>query len=158
MMPLEKNIYLVTVILSYPVIDLTGGNNLIGIFCHLDVLMPGGIKAFGMGKITGTLSYNPDLGEIFLNNPEISILKIQHVSENLMPIIQKVLLIIANKLLSKHPVYKLTSNKLKHKLAMLTLKSITVANQKLLLEFSILKKIAWHNRMNKIVSGPTRVL
>lgn len=140
MMPLEKKKYLVTVILSNPVIDLTGGNNLIGIFCHLHVLMPGGIQASGMGKITGTISYNPDQGEIFLNNPEINILKIQHISEQFIPVIQKVLLMIANKLLNRHPVYKLKSHKLKHKLAMLTLQSITVENQKLLLKFSVFKK------------------
>jgi len=137
MMPLEKKKYLMTVVLSNPVVDLTRGNNEIAMFCHIDVFAPGAIKGSGMGKISGTLSYDSDMGAIFFNNPEVVSLQIRHVPEKYIPGVKKVIQMVVNKFLTKHPVYRLKADTLKHKVARLTLTTIKVENKKLLLVFRV---------------------
>ena len=46
-------------------------------------------------------------------------------------------MIATKKILAKHPVYKIKTDKLKHKLAKLFLKSVAVESETLLLEFGL---------------------
>lgn len=131
MMPMKKKQFFLTVILSRPNVDLAPESNEISVFSHIDVLAPGGIKEQGDVKISGTLSYDPDKGEFFFHNPSIPSLAIKNVPEKFIPEIKKITEVIASKILSKHPIYKLRDDNLKHKLAKAVLRSVTVKNEQL---------------------------
>ncbi|VAW61508.1 hypothetical protein MNBD_GAMMA11-2537 [hydrothermal vent metagenome] len=136
MMPLEKKKYFVTVILSEPVIDLTGGNNEIGIFSHVKIIAPGSIEGAGKVKITGSLRYDSKTGSFFFKHPEIVSLEVNDVPEKYMPNIKKIAQSAVSKILATRPVYKLKDDNLKQKLAKSVLKSIKVENKKLLVELA----------------------
>ncbi len=131
MMPMKKKRFFLTVILSRPDVDLAAESNEISIFSHIDVLAPGGIKEQGDVKISGTLSYDADKGEFFFHNPSIPSLAIKNIPDKFIPEIKKITELIAGKILSKHPIYKLRDDNLKHKLAKAVLKSVTVKNEQL---------------------------
>jgi hypothetical protein len=131
MMPMEKTAFFITVILSSPKVDLTNGNNEIGIFAQVEVKMLGSIKGSGEVKIIGTLSYEAEKTAFFLHNPKITGLEIKNAAEKVTLSIKKVVEIAARKILATRPIYTLSDDNLKHKLAKSVLKSIKVENEKL---------------------------
>ncbi len=131
MMPMEKTAFFVTVILSNPNVDLTNGNNEIGFFSHIEVKMLGKIKGSGKVKITGTLSYEAEKTAFFFHEPKIVRLEIKNTSEKVTLSVKKVVGIAARKILATRPIYTLSDDNLKHKLAKSVLKSIKVENEKL---------------------------
>ena len=138
MMPMQKNNFLFTVTLSEPEIELIEGSNQIGIFTHIEAVVPRVIKGTGRAKITGSLSYESETSEFFFNNPTIEKLEIDKVADKYIPKVKKIVQLIANKMLAIRPVYKLKDDNLKHKLAKAMLKSVSVKDKKLLLELNVL--------------------
>ena len=142
MMPMEASKYYFTVTLSEPEIELIEGRNEIGVFTHIEVVVPkikrAKIKGSGRTKITGSLSYESERCEFFFKNPVIEMLEIDKVSERYIPVVKSIVQFIAHKILAKFPVYRLKDENLKHKLAKSMLQSITVKDKKLLLELSLL--------------------
>ncbi|MBP9778249.1 MAG: DUF1439 domain-containing protein [Rickettsiaceae bacterium] len=137
MMPMEKNKFFITVTLSNPDVDLSVGNNEIGIFSHVEITAPGGVKGTGRAKITGTLSYDPEKKEFFFKDPKIVSLEADKVPSTFIPKVKEIAQIAANNFLSTRPVYKLTDENLKHKLAKAALQSVKIENNQLLLELSV---------------------
>jgi len=131
MMPMEKTAFFVTVILSKPKVDLTKGNNEIGLFAHVEVQALGNIKSSGEVEITGSLSYQADKTAFFLHDPKIVRLEIKNASEKVTLSVKKVVEIATRKILATRPIYTLSDDNLKHKLAKSVLKSIKVENEKL---------------------------
>ena len=142
MMPMEASKYYLTVTLSEPEIELIEGRNEIGVFTHIEVVVPkikrAEIKGSGRTKITGSLSYESERCEFFFKNPVIEMLEIDKVSERYIPVVKSIVQFIAQKILAKLPVYRLKDENLKHKLAKSMLQSITVKDKKLLLKLSLL--------------------
>ena len=137
MMPMEKTAFFIKVILSNPIVDLTNGKNEIGLFAHIEVQMLGKIKGYGEVKITGALSYEADKTAFFLHNPKIIRLEIKNASEKVTFSVKKVVEVAARKILATRPVYILSDDNLKHKLAKSILKSIKVENEKLHIVLSL---------------------
>jgi hypothetical protein len=137
MMPLEKKKFFVTVIITEPKLDLIEGSNEFGIQTHIEAIAPGGIKGNGLTNITGSISYKPDEGAFYMDNPVIVDLKINGIAEKYHPKIKKIAQAIVSKFLSSRPVYKLRDDNLKHKLAKATLDSVLVQNEKLLVTLSV---------------------
>jgi len=133
MMPLERKSFFATVVLSDPKVDLIKKNNEIGFFSHVEVLIPGGLKGSGRGKIKGSLVYDSDQGAFYLNNPSIEDLVIDRVPQKFYKKISAAIQVVLAKSLLKYPVYKLKDDDVKHQLAKSTLKSISVGNKKLLI-------------------------
>ncbi len=138
MMPIEKNKRFFKVVLSNPKIELIEGRNEIGIFSHIELDSKLGIKGAGKAKITGALSYNPDLHAFFFKNSKIEKLEIDRVADKHIVQIKPLIQTIAGKLLEKQPVYRLKQDNLKHKFARAVLQSVSVKDKKLLLELSML--------------------
>ena len=136
MMPMEKTAFLVTVILSDPHVDLTNGDNKIGLFAHINMQI-GRLKSSGEVKIMGALSYEPETANFFLNEPKIVRLKINNASEKMTSGIKKIIEVAARKILATQPVYTLSDDNLKDKLAKSVLKSIKVENEKLHVVLSV---------------------
>ncbi len=136
MMPLEKKKFFVTVIITEPKLDLIEGSNELGIQAHIQAIVPGKLKGNGTTKITGSISYVPDEGAFYMNNPTIIDLKINGIPDKYQPKIKKLAQITISKVLSSRPFYKLKDDNLKHKLAKATLDSVIVENEKLLVTLS----------------------
>ena len=137
MMPMEKKKFFITVVLSDPDIDLSVGNNEIGIFSHIEVSAPGGIKGSGTAKITGSLSYDPDKGEFFFKDPDIVSFESKDIPPEFLPKAKNIAQIAADQFLSVKPVYKLNDNNMKQKLAKAVLQSVKVDGNQLLVELSV---------------------
>jgi len=133
MMPLERKSFFVTVVLSEPKVDLIQESNEIGFFSHVEVLIPGGLKGSGRGKIKGSVVYDADQGAFYLNNPSIEGLEIDRVPKKFYKKISAAIQVVLAKSLSKYPVYKLKDDDVKHQLAKSSLKSISVGNKTLLI-------------------------
>lgn len=131
MMPMKKTAFFITVILSNPKVDLSNSNNEVGLFAQVEVKMLGNIKGSGEVKIIGTLSYEAEKTAFFLHNPKITGLEIKNAAEKVTLSIKKVVEIAARKILATRPIYTLSDDNLKHKLAKSVLKSIKVENKKL---------------------------
>jgi len=135
-MPMEKKKLFVKVVLSQPEVDLSVGNNKIGVFSNIEVIAPGGIKAEGKAKFNGSLSYNAENHEFYFHNPEIISLESNSIPPKLMPKVKELAQTTASTYLAKKPVYKLNDKNLKHKLAKSVLESIEVKNNKLMVKLS----------------------
>ncbi|MCK5122017.1 MAG: DUF1439 domain-containing protein [Methylococcales bacterium] len=140
MMPMEKNKYFLSVILSEPEVELIEGGSEIGLYIHIEVRAAKGISANASGrvKLTGALSYQADTSEFFFKNPTIESLEIARLSEKYLVSVKKIIQLIARKMLAVRPIYKLKDDKVKHKVAKSMLQSISVNNKKLLLELKVL--------------------
>ncbi|MBL1276372.1 MAG: DUF1439 domain-containing protein [Ectothiorhodospiraceae bacterium] len=137
MMPLEKKKFFMSVVLSNPDVDLMENDNKIGITIDIKVVAPGGMNGAGRAKITGSLSYNKERGELYFKDPKIVKLDIAKVPKSIIPNIKSLAQSVAGKALEKRPVYKLKDDDVKQKLAKSVLKSITVENGKLLVVLGV---------------------
>lgn len=136
MMPMEKKKFFITVVLSEPKVDLSVGNNEIGVFSHVEVIVPGGIKGTGTATITGSLSYDPDKSEFFYKDPNVVSLNVDGLPPKYLPNAKKIAQLAASKYLSARPIYKLKDENLKLKLVKAVLQSVKVENDLLLVELS----------------------
>jgi len=137
MMPMEKKKFFVTVVLSNPDIDLSVGNNEIGVSSHIKIMALGGITGSGNAKITGSLSYDPKKYEFFFKNPKIVSLELANIPPILLPKVKKVAQLAVSQFLSKKPIYRLKDDNVKQKLTKAVLQSIKVENNQLLAELSL---------------------
>ncbi|MDH3976596.1 MAG: DUF1439 domain-containing protein [Deltaproteobacteria bacterium] len=137
MMPIEKKKFFITVVLSNPHIDLAVGNNEIGVFSHIEIIAPGGIKGTGNAKISGSLSYDSEKGEFYFENPKIVMLESEKIPPNLLPKVKDVVQVAVSQFLSVKPVYKLKDKNIKQKLVKAVLQSVRVESNLLLVELSL---------------------
>lgn len=137
MMPLEKKKFFVTTILTNPVIDLIETTNELGLSTDVAIKAPGNIVGNGKVSFTGTLRYENDSGSFYFDNLKVVSLDVEHVSPETLPKIKKVLVFVAKKFLAKKPVFTFKDNSLKHKLAKSALKTISVENEKLIIELGL---------------------
>jgi hypothetical protein len=114
-------------------VELINVSNEVGFFMHVDVIAPGGFKGGGRGKIAGTLRYQQDSGEFYLDSPRLVDLEIDLLPKQLTPKIAKLAELVLSKASEKLPVYRLRDDDAKHQLAKSTLKSIKVRDHKLLI-------------------------
>ncbi len=138
MMPMVKEKYFVSVILSKPEVSLIEGSSKIGVFTHIEVVVPKGIKGSGRVKLTGTLSYKAETYEFFFKNPIIEKLEVDKLSDIYTGSVKKIIQLVARKILAVRPIYQLKDDKVKHKVAKSMLQSVSVNNKKLLLELKVL--------------------
>lgn len=134
LMPLEKRNFLISLVFSKPKVDLTVGNNQIGISCQLDALALGTLKGSGSTKIIGDLSYQAETGEFFLKNLKINALKIKNLPEEYLPQVTQAIETMAQNALATYPVYRLDENDAKQQLAKSMIQSIEIKNQLLVIE------------------------
>lgn len=136
MMPIEKKKFFVTVVLSAPDVDLKVGDDLIGLSTNIHVAAPGGVNGEGNAKITGTLRYEANAAAFYFDNPRVVKLDSKNISPDVLPMVKELSQLAVSKILEVKPVYKLTDDKLKHKLAKSMLLSVKVENNLLLVELS----------------------
>lgn len=137
MMPLKKKKLFITIIFTNPVVKLIKTANRIGIKTNIQAMIPGGIKGSGTAEITGSLNYKPEEGAFYIKDPTITTLHINKVKDVMQPKIKKLAQTAISKTMVARPVYKLKDDNVRHKLAKSALKSITVNDGILVVEFSL---------------------
>lgn len=137
-MPMERQQYFLTVVLSEPDIDLSVGNNEIGVSSKVAITAPGGMKGSGSAKITGSLDYDPETHAFYFRNPNIVSLESEDIPPEMLPQIKDMAQSATSKILSTQPIYTLSGEDLQQKVARTMLKSIKVENRKLLIELEAL--------------------
>ena len=137
MMPLKQKKMFVTVIFTNPVVKLIKTSNKIGVKADIQALIPGVVKGTGMAEITGSLRYNSQEGAFYLTDPVISSMHVNRVKKSMQPEIKKLAQTAITKNMTKQPIYKLNDEDAKQKLAKSALKSVSVNDGKLIVEFGI---------------------
>ena len=134
-MPFEMKKYLVTVILSDPKIELGTDVSEVHVISDVDVIVPGGKGGAGRLKIKGPIFYDASLGSFFLKHPvveELAIDKLPAAYSNAADLIVQALV---TKTMAKYPFYTLNGDSFKSGLAKVFLKSVSIENSKLILQF-----------------------
>lgn len=135
MMPIELKKMFLIVTLSNPIIDLESESNEVTVYTDIQVEAPSGQKGTGSLKIRGSPFYKPDISSLFLQEVKIVDMKIDKLPETYFPLAKGVVHLMATKMFAKYPVYTLKSASIKHSIAKTFLKSVSVSNNKLMLEF-----------------------
>ncbi len=128
-MPLEKQKMFLSIIVSNPKIELIEKTNQIGVFSNIKLKAPGGIAGTGSTKIKGSISYDAKKGAFYLKNPQIVDLKIDNISDAIMPKIKSIAQSFLRSELKRRPIYKFRNDDVKQKLAKAVLQSVTVKNK-----------------------------
>lgn len=137
MMPLELRKLFMTAILSHPTVALSDSGNALSVVADVDIAAPGGLRQRGNVTIRGTLNYRAALGGLFLEEVEVVAMQVDHLPEQYLPAAQAVAHVAATKAFAKYPVYVMKSDTLKQRIAKSLLRSVSIANKKLILEFSL---------------------
>ena len=137
MMPMKKKNMFVAVTVSDPKVDLIKESNEIGVFTNIEVIALGSLKGSGRAYITGTLKYEAQKGEFYFRDPTVVSLEVDNVAKKFIPKIKKITQLAITKAMSVYPVYKFKDDNIRHKLAKAALKSVTVEQEKLLVNLSI---------------------
>lgn len=138
MMPIQRSKYFLTVILSDSKVNLIKESNQIALASPVVIMGPAGLKVAGFVKIQGILSYEANSGEFFLENPTIVDFQVSALPSKYQNQVKSIIQLAAAGALRKNPIYKLNDENLKHRLAKSILNSVTVKDQILLVELSIL--------------------
>ena len=137
MMPLKQKKMFVTVIFTNPIVKLIKVSNKIGVKTDIQALIPGVAKGSGMAEITGSLGYNSKEGAFYLTDPIITSMHVDRLKKSMQPEIKKLAQTAITKTMTTQPIYKLNDENAKQKLAKSALKSVSVNNGKLVVEFGI---------------------
>lgn len=131
MMPMERKLLVVSVIISEPKVTLIKESNKIGIFTHIAVIAPDGAKSTGRVSFTGTLNYDANQGAFYFHNPVIEKLEIDNLPEQYAADMQQITQLAVSSAMAAYPVYKLQNDDLRQKYVKSVLESIAVHDGKL---------------------------
>ena len=132
MMPMERKLFVISVIISDPKVTLIKASNKIGIFVNITVAAPDGAKGTGSVDFTGTLSYVASEAAFYFKNPVIEKLKINNLPEQYVPDIKQITQLAFTQAMATYPVYTLRDDDLRQKYVKSVLESIAVNDGKLL--------------------------
>ncbi len=136
-MPITKKTMLATVVVDNADLTLIEGSDKLAISATIQANALGGLMANGNINIQGTLKYNAKQGAFYFHNPQIIELNIKEVPPQFHDQIKKLAQGAVAKSLSRHPVYKLKDDNMKHQFAKTMLKSMEVKNQTLIVTLGL---------------------
>lgn len=137
LMPLEKEAFFVKVVISDPKIDLLEGGNEVGVFTNVRLTAPGGIQGTGRARITGAVSYKKQDGSFYLHNPKLTQLEIDQIPAQYYAKAQELGQYALDNTMSNRPLFTLSDEDMKQKMAKSMLQSVTVKNGKLLIVLEV---------------------
>jgi len=137
MMPMHRDRYFMKVTLDQPVVDLAVGDGMLGFEGVITIDAPGNMGGEVAVKIAGELVYDPDQGAFFFKKPKILSLDTSQILSGNEAQVKSVIEPLASKYLERKPVYLLQDDDLKQQLAKAVLQSVTVEDNKLVLELSM---------------------
>lgn len=137
MMPVEKEAFFVKVVLSEPRIDLLEGSNELGVFTNIKLVAPGGVEGTGRARITGTISYKKQDGSFYLHNPKLTQLEIDQIPSQYHAKVQELGQFALDNSVSHRPLFTLSDDDMKQKMAKSVLQSVTVNSGKLIIVLNV---------------------
>ena len=136
-MPLSKKQFFTELTLFEPRVDLIADSNQIGVFSKIHFKLNKQLQFQGQIKIRGQLTYRADEGAFYFKAPIIEALSIEQLPQKYQAKAISIAQKSATYLLNSMPVYRLKADQLSHNVAKATLKSVTVKDEKLLLELAL---------------------
>ncbi|NOX43996.1 MAG: DUF1439 domain-containing protein [Gammaproteobacteria bacterium] len=137
MMPLERKKLFLTMIIRDPIVKFLKNPDKVSVMANIEASVPGGMTGTGNVNIVGSLSYNKEEGSFYLKDPIINEMHIDKIQNKYQSTIKDLAQKVVVNVMSTRSVYKLRDDNVKHKLAKSTLNSISVSNQKLIVEFNL---------------------
>ena len=134
--PLRKEKYFVELILSDPVIQLQEDTQRVGIAFRALARLPGNIAIEWQGLVDGVLDYRRESGTFYFLDLKLQETDSQGVpvkAKPIQPLVEKVL----QRLLTDTPIYQLDDNDVKQAVARLLVKSISVKQDRLVVELGL---------------------
>lgn len=135
--PLEKQKYFFAVSLVNPVVKLNAAENKIGIEITVRVNAPGNFTAQWHGLIEGCLHYDRQQGAFYLSQLRFHADRDKGELNKYSTYVLALVGTILDNIFAVTPVFKLHEDSLKHALARLLFKTITVAKDSLVIRFSL---------------------
>ncbi|MBT5231969.1 MAG: DUF1439 domain-containing protein [Methylococcales bacterium] len=135
-MPLQKSRFYISVIISDPDVVLMPGSDRLGIQCKIVAALPGNLKGNGTLYVDGGIEYVQEEGAFYFVDPKINTLVIEGISKKVEKKVKKLVGKVVKHSMNHFPVYTFKNN-LKHKFAKALLDSVTVKDEKLILEMSV---------------------
>jgi hypothetical protein len=135
--PLEKTNYWLTVRLSDPIVKLDEAANRIGVELTICLQTLGNISFQWRGLIDGRLEYRRKTGGFYLLNPNLCHLRLDGAPSRYQSITRTIIGVLLDKVFATTPIYQLDTTKFQHSLTKLLLKSMTIKNDKILVELGL---------------------
>ena len=133
--PISRETPFALVKFSNPQVILKEGSDRLGISLDISAEFPGQLSTSGQGQIDGELEYRADKGEFHLREPKMSALSLQGIAPEYNAMLQSLISEFARQSLPIIAVYRLDENQAQQAMIKRMLKSATVRNGKLLVEF-----------------------
>jgi hypothetical protein len=138
--PLEKHALLLTARFTDPKIALENGSNRLGLGVTTTIEAPGHKLLSGRTEVDGEISYNRATGDLFLNNPKVTALRIDGLPKEYEGVARSLAGSVLEGYLSKMPIYSLdrsAPDDYRRAVAKRLVKSIKVENGLLVVEFGL---------------------
>ena len=138
LMPVQSQLLMIQLALSDPQVSLPEGQNRIAIASRLRALAPGLIDATGRAELSGTIRYQRQEGAFYLDQPVINALQIDQIPAQQTEPLKELLEVALSHALLSTPIYTLSKDNMKERMAKMMLKRVEVRDQKLLLHLDML--------------------
>lgn len=135
--PIEKSKYFLTVSLTSPTIKLNAAKNRIGIEFIIVIKAPINIIARWHGLIDGCLTYNRRQGAFYFSQLKFHADRDEQGLDKYNTLVLSIVETVLDNLLAVTPIYELREESLKHALARLLFKEVTVQKDGLIVRFSL---------------------
>lgn len=135
-LPIEQKKLFVTVRIPEAQINLIKETNQVGIFAHVETIVPGGLKGSGRAKVIGSLEYDPENGAFYFKDILIESIEIDRIPNTLSASVKELTQVAFKRVLNHYPVYRFKDENTRHKLAKNMLKEIKVEGDVLYLTLS----------------------
>lgn len=140
-LPLTKTYFsLIQLTLDHPRVALTEGTNRVqaGLEVTLNLRVGDEPKQLGGSvDVSGGVKYVPESGEFFLTDPVVERFSVQGVPEKYAPKINDALTKLLGDYYAAHPIYTLKATDVKHAVAKLLLRDVTVRDKTLLVTLGL---------------------
>ena len=136
-MPIQQEKFLVTVILSDPILELAKDSDQIGLFANIKMTAPGGIQGSGRAKIMGNIRYKSETGSFYLNNPKIAHIEVDQIPEQYHSNIKELAQMALTNTMTNRALFTLRDDNKQEKLAKSVLKSVTVNSGKIIINLEM---------------------
>ena len=106
-------------------------------FFKVEVLALQSLQGNGEIDVSGRLEYVAEQGAFYMRDIQVDALKVERLSQTYQGQVKALAQSLLAEVLSQQPIYKFKDNDIRHQMAKASLKSVTVANEKLSIELDV---------------------
>lgn len=135
--PVERRNLLLTVSLLHPVITLDEAANRVGLALTIQLTASGTVVAHWRGHLDGTLEYQQKSGAFYLAQSQLRGIDTNGNLTEFRGTVQRLIETVLAQLFAATPIYRLERDNVQHVLARLLLKSVTVKQDRLVVQLGL---------------------